>query len=128
MRWRDVLIGHEIGQELLGRKAENVVDQEPIASSIHEQAAALGVIGAKGLETAEIPASHVRRVLDLDRPETVPAVHDEIDLDACPGPPVEELAVPAGVGDPGTKVLGDKTLEGGAVDLLGSIERFVRAT
>ena len=63
------------------------------------------------------------RVLDLDSPETIPAVEDEVDLGAFGGAPEMEAAIAPRVGDPGTQMLRHETFEGRAVDLLAAVER-----
>src|SRR5215510_7164735 len=70
----------------------------------------------------QILGAHPGRILDLEGPEAVRAIHHEIDLNTSACTPEIECTVPSCVGDPGPEVLSYQSLEGTAVNLFGAVK------
>ena len=95
----------------------------PAVAAEQQHAPRHRVIVPELLEAVEIGAPDRAGALDLDREQAVAAVGDEVDFRAGRGTPEEEIELEGPVGDGGAQLLEDQRLQGGAVDLLGAVER-----
>src|SRR5262245_52628021 len=102
------LAGDQTAEEVVAGQALDAVDFEGFFATVQQPQLRLRVVLPEGLETAQIRRTNGGGALDLQSPETVPAVDDEVHFGARFGPPEAQGGILSRIVDPGAQVLGDE--------------------
>ena len=117
----------ECAQEFLDWNAEDIIAEEPLGSAIEHDSPSFGIVRCECLESREILWGEPGRVFHFDGVEPVFAIDYEIDFLSRMCPPETQCVAGRAVVDPCSQLLKDKSLQRGAVDFGGQIERPLRA-
>jgi len=110
-------------QEFLAGHAGDPVDGQSLLAQVKQTHRGFGIFLAEGAQRAQILAIHLAGAFDLDGPEHIRAINDEIHLAARLGAPEIELRAGCAVVDPGPQMLRDQALQGEAFDFLRPVQR-----